>query len=56
VIDPTLVRTEPLSLDVNIQEGEHYGHMTEVSGRSQINVCLEVDTERFLDLFLSRLR
>jgi purine nucleosidase len=56
VIDPTLVRTEPLSLDVNIQEGEHYGRMTEVSGRSKIDVCLEVDAERFLDLFLSRLR
>jgi inosine-uridine nucleoside N-ribohydrolase len=56
VIDPTLVRTEPLSLDVNIQEGYHYGHMTEVSGRSKIDVCLEVDAERFLDLFLSRLR
>jgi inosine-uridine nucleoside N-ribohydrolase len=56
VIDPTLVRTEPLSLDVNTQEGEHYGHMTEVSGRSKIDVCLEVDAERFLDLFLSRFR
>lgn len=56
VIDPTLVRTELLSLDVNIQEGEHYGQMTEVSGRSIIDVCLEVDSERFLDLFLSRLR
>jgi purine nucleosidase len=56
VIDPTLVRTELLSLDVNTQEGEHYGHMTEVSGRSKIDVCLEVDAEKFLDLFLSRLR
>jgi len=56
VIDPTLVRTEPLSLDVNTHEGEQYGHMTEVSGKSKIDVCLEVDAERFLDLFLSRLR
>jgi purine nucleosidase len=56
VIDPTLVRTEPLSLDVNTQEGEHYGHLTEVSGRFKIDVCLEVDAARFLDLFLSRLR
>ena len=55
VIDPTLVRTEPLSLNVNIQEGEHYGHMTEVPGRSKIDVCLEVDAEKFLELFLSRL-
>jgi inosine-uridine nucleoside N-ribohydrolase len=56
VIDPTLVRTEPLSLDVNTQEGEHFGHMTEVLEGSKIDVCLEVDAERFLDLFLSRVR
>jgi purine nucleosidase len=55
VIDPTLVRTEPLSLSVNIQEGEHYGHMIEVSGGFKIDVCPEVDAERFLELFLSRL-
>jgi purine nucleosidase len=56
VIDPTLVRMELLSLDVNIQEGQHYGHLTEVSGRSTIDVCLGVDSEKFLDFFLARLR
>jgi purine nucleosidase len=56
VIDPTLVRTEHLSLNVNTQEGEHYGQITEVSGKSRIEVCLGVDSEKFLDLFLSRLK
>lgn len=56
VIDSSLVRTESLSLDINIQEGEDYGQLTEISGKSIIRVCLEVDSERFLDLFLSRLR
>jgi purine nucleosidase len=55
VIDPTLVRTEPLSLDVNIQEGKDHGHISEVSKRLKIEVCLEVDSERFSDLFLSKL-
>lgn len=56
VIDSTLVRKESLSLDVNIQEGEYYGQLIEISGKSIIDVCLEVDAERFLNLFLSRLR
>jgi inosine-uridine nucleoside N-ribohydrolase len=56
VIDPTLVRTELLSLDMNTQEGEHYGRTTEVPGGSKIEVCLGVDSKRFLDLFLSRLK
>ncbi len=56
VIDSKLVRMESLSLDVNLQEGEYYGQLTEVSGESLIPVCLEVDSERFLELFLSRVR
>lgn len=56
VIDSTLVRMESLSLDVNFQEREYYGQLTEISGKSSINVCLEVDSERFLNLFVSRLR
>ncbi len=56
VIDSTLVRMESLSLDVNFQDREYYGQLTEISGKSSINVCLEVDSERFLDLFVSRLR
>jgi purine nucleosidase len=55
VIDPDLVRKERLSIDVETQEGEHWGHISETSGGSKIEVCLEVDAKRFLDLFLTRL-
>jgi purine nucleosidase len=55
VIDPNLVKKERLSLDVNIQEGEHYGHVSEIKEGPKIEVCLGVDAERFLDLFMARL-
>ncbi len=55
VINPDLVRKERLSLDVKTEEGEHYGHISEIKGGPKIDVCLEVDAERFLDLFVSRL-
>jgi len=55
VLDPALVTTEQLSLDVDVQEGEHYGRISEVPGKPKIEVCLEVDSKRFLDLFLSRI-
>ena len=54
-IDPNLVRKERLSLDVKIQEGEHYGHISEIEEGPKVEVCLEVDAEKFLDLFVSRL-
>jgi inosine-uridine nucleoside N-ribohydrolase len=63
VLDPNLVRTESLSIQVESREEEHFGQTFEVpekdvrtgSGRRKIEVCLEVDSERFLELFLSRL-
>ena len=55
VIDPNLVRKERLSLDVETEEGEHYGHISEIKKGPKIDVCLGVDAERFLDLFMSRL-
>lgn len=54
VIDPTLVEKERLSLQVETQEGEHYGHVSEIQGGSDADVCLGVRPERFLKLFLSR--
>lgn len=56
VIDPDLVRRERLSVDVETGEEEHYGHISEVKEGSKIEVCLEVNSKRFLELFLSRLR
>jgi purine nucleosidase len=56
VIDPDLVRKERLSIDVETEQEEHYGHISEVKEGSTIEVCLEVNSKRFLELFLSRLR
>ena len=55
VIDPGLVKKEKLPLDVEIEEGEHYGHISEVKEGPKVEVCLEVNPERFLELFISRL-
>ncbi|OGP93095.1 MAG: hypothetical protein A2157_12650 [Deltaproteobacteria bacterium RBG_16_47_11] len=56
VIDPGLVKNERLSLDVETGDGEHYGHLTEAKEGPKVEVCLDVNSERFLDLFISSLR
>ncbi len=56
VINPDLARKEKLSIDVETQEGPHFGRLSETSGLSKIEVCLEVDAKGFLELFLARLR
>jgi inosine-uridine nucleoside N-ribohydrolase len=56
VIDQDLVRKERFPIDVETREGEEYGKVLESPGGSEIDVCLEVDRERFLDLFLAGLR
>jgi purine nucleosidase len=56
VIDPDLVTKERLSVDIETGEEEHYGHISEVKEGSKIEVCLEVNAKRFLELFLSSLR
>jgi purine nucleosidase len=55
VVEPGLVKRERLSLHVNTEEGDRWGHISEASGENEIEVCLEVDSQRFLNLFLSRL-
>jgi purine nucleosidase len=55
VIESDLVRKERASLDVNTQEGEHYGQMQEVQEGPKVEVCLDVDAKKFLDLFVTRL-
>ena len=55
-IDPDLVRIERVPLQVETQEGEYYGKIIEVKEGPEIGVCLGVDAERFLELFVSRLR
>lgn len=61
--DPTLLRTEKLFIGVETREGEHSGQTFEIPGKirmgtlpqRELEVCLAVDSERFLKLFLSRL-
>jgi len=55
VIDPTLVMKERLSIHVETREGESFGRTSEAKERPEIDVCLEVDSQRFLELFVSRL-
>ena len=57
VIDPELVRKEKLSVSVEPKEGEFYGKSYEVpQGEKNTEVCLEVNREKFLSLFLTRLK
>jgi purine nucleosidase len=57
VIDPDLVRKEKLSMTVDAKEGEFYGKSYEVpQGKKNVEVCLEVNREKFLDLFLTGLK
>jgi purine nucleosidase len=60
VIDPNLVRKERVSISVETQEGERYGQTSEVLGGKvskdqKMDVCLGINSEKFLELFLSRL-
>jgi purine nucleosidase len=56
LVDPTLVRKEHLLLHIDTHEGPDYGHLYESADGFPVDVCLGVDAERFLDLFLSSLR
>ena len=61
VIEPDLVSKERLSISVEAQEGEHYGQTSEYAGEGvpdgpELDVCLGVKSEKFLEFFLSRLR
>jgi len=55
VIKANLVKKERLPLNVETQEGDRLGQTLEAEGTPNIEVCLEVDSKGFLDLFLSRL-
>ena len=61
IIDPDLVRKERLAISVETQEGKHYGQTSEYAAERaadgpKLEVCLGVKSEKFLELFLSRLR
>ncbi len=56
VVDPDLVRKERLGIGVKTQDGPYYGRTFETREGPNVEVCLEVNAMRFLELFLSRLR
>ncbi len=60
LIRPDLFRKEKVSVAIETREGDHYGHLKETGGMDapadqRVDVCVEVDSERFMKLFLSRL-
>ena len=55
VIHRELVETERLAIDVETLKGEYYGQTRESQEGSRINVCMNVKSQEFLELFLSRL-
>ena len=57
VLRPKLVRKERLSVTVETREGREYDRVLEApgKGRGNVDVGLEVNSEAFLELFLSRL-
>jgi inosine-uridine nucleoside N-ribohydrolase len=55
VINPDLAKKERVAIHVETEEGEHYGQTAEVEEGLKTDVCLGVDAERFLELFVSAL-
>jgi inosine-uridine nucleoside N-ribohydrolase len=58
VTDPELMSKEKLALYVETEEGERYGQVWEVAagkGHQNIEVCLGVNSQKFLELFFSSL-
>lgn len=55
VVDPDLLKKERISLHVETEEGEHYGRTSQAGEGPRIDVCLEVESQKFLGLFVSRL-
>jgi len=55
-IDEALVKTVKLTLRVEAEDEERFGALEEIGNGPSLDVCLEVDAKKFLELFLSRLR
>ena len=55
VTHPALAKKERLAIGVETEEGDHFGQTSEVKKGPKIDVCLEVDAKRFLEIFLSAL-
>ena len=61
VIDPTLIRTKPVHVGVNLAAGYSFGatvadFWNERGEKPNANIAYEVDSDRFFDLLYSLLR
>lgn len=56
VIDPSLVKKESFPLNVETEDEKYYGMVKEMEDGPKIDVCVKVDSGKFLSLFLSRLQ
>lgn len=56
-VDPTIVKTKLLNLDVIVENSNKFGQVfnLESTKSPSISVCLEVNSEKFLDLFIRTL-
>ena len=56
-VSKDLIEYEDLAIEVNTEKGDHFGQTQEVisGGREKVRVGTEVDAQKFLDLFISRM-
>ena len=60
VIDPSLFTTQHVHVDVEIHSPVTFGHTAvdnrlSAEGEPNVHVCVDVDSERFLQLYMERL-
>ncbi|UOQ94673.1 nucleoside hydrolase [Halobacillus shinanisalinarum] len=56
LIDPSFVKTVPMHVEVDLERGESLGNTHEVKqGMRNVDVCLEIDVDRFVSHFLQRI-
>lgn len=56
VIDPSFIKAVPMHVEVDLEGEESLGNTLEVKqGKRNIEVCLEIDVDRFVSHFLQRI-
>ncbi len=56
VINPSFVKTTPMHVGVNVERGDALGNTHEVAQKNKnVEVCLDIDVDRFVSHFLNRI-
>ncbi|MFX0135118.1 MAG: nucleoside hydrolase, partial [Candidatus Hodarchaeota archaeon] len=55
-IDPTLFKTRMMGIEVIINKNEEYGKLIISKANPPLKICLKVDSQRFLQLFIDKMR